>query len=72
MSQFNEVALEVHNLNHSMTMTTIKNGLRLCPFPFSLEKRSSIDFFEMLVRAEKYACTKEGYGTHASQIIPFA
>ena len=40
-------------------MAAMKGGLRFSRFFFSLEKRFSTDYTEMLARAEKYANAKE-------------
>lgn len=68
MSLFKEAALEVYNLDHSIAMIAMKNGLQQCPFLFFLKKRPLVDFSEILVRVEKYACAEEGYGTHVPSI----
>lgn len=60
VSQINEVALEVYNLDHSVSMTTLKSGFQQYPFLFSLEKRLAANFSEILLRVEKYACAEEG------------
>lgn len=58
------MALEVYNLDHVVTMTVMKSELQSCPFLFSLKKRESIDFSEILTRAEKYMHTEEAYEVH--------
>lgn len=51
-------------------MTTLKSSLQQCPFLFFLEKRLFTNFFEMLVRAKKYAQVEEGHDAHLHQFIP--
>lgn len=63
------MVLDVHNLDHSITMTTLKSGLLQYPFLFSLNKMTSACFSEILIRAEKYAQAKEGYDSHMQQVI---
>lgn len=58
------MTFEVYNLNHSITMTTMKCGLQSCPFFFSLKKKPLADFFEMLTRAKKYVHVEKVYETH--------
>lgn len=72
ISRFNVATLEVYNLDHAVTMITIKSGLQRCPFLFSLEKRSSMDFSKMLARVEKYAHIEEmhkAYGPPPSLMV---
>ena len=40
-------------------MSAMKGGLRPSRFYFSLEKKFSTDFFEMLAQLEKYANVEE-------------
>ena len=46
-------------MDQTMAITVMKGSLRPSCFLFSLEKRFSMDYAEMLVRAEKYANVKE-------------
>lgn len=72
MSQFKKVALEVCNIDHAVSMTSIKYGLQQSPFLFSLEKRPALDFFEMLVRTEKYVRVKKACGAYGVPSTPTA
>lgn len=48
----------------------MKNDLQQFPFFLFFRKRPSMDFSEMLAKAKKYTCAKEGYGVHVLSIIP--
>ncbi|XP_010906743.1 uncharacterized protein [Elaeis guineensis] len=58
---FNTVILEVRNLDQSITMAVLKDGLLKNDLYYSLEKTYARDFADMLARVEKYARTDEAF-----------
>lgn len=51
--------LEVHDQDQSVTMLALKKGLKVSSFYYSLSKRFSLDFAELLAHANKYIKAKE-------------
>lgn len=62
MAYFKVVALEMQNLNEEVTLSAIKKGLQSSRFIFSLDKFPT-SYSELIVRAHKYACPKDGAAT---------
>ena len=56
---FNAVTLEITDLDQMITMMAMNGGLRPSMFLFSLKKRFSMDYAEMLFRVDKYANAEE-------------
>ena len=61
ITRFNTVTLEVTDLDQMVAMLAMKDTLKPSRFLFSLEKKFSISFFEMLSHAKKYANTEEAF-----------
>ena len=61
INRFNVAALEVRNLDQSVTMATLKGGLQKNDLLFSLEKKYPRDFADLLARAEGYARVEEAF-----------
>ena len=53
--------MEVTNLDQMVAMSAMKGALKPFRFFFSLEKKFSIGFFEMLSYAKKYANAEEAF-----------
>ena len=53
------VTLEICDLDQTVSMSTIKDGLRPSRFFFSMKKKFSADYVKLLTRAEKYAKAEE-------------
>ena len=53
------MTLEIIDLDQTLTMMAMKGKFRPSRFLFSLEKRFSMDYAEMLFRADKYANIEE-------------
>ena len=60
-NRFNIIALEVQNLDQSITMAALKGGLQKNNLLFSLEKKYPRDFADLLARAEGYARVEEAF-----------
>ena len=54
-NRFNVAILEVHDLDQSVAMASLKDGLLKNGLRYSLEKTYPYDFIDMLAREEKYA-----------------
>lgn len=59
MSRFNVAMLEILDLNHSVVMNVLKNGLRPSRFLLSIEKKFPKDLAELLSQADKYVNVEE-------------
>ena len=68
MSYFNAATLEMHDLDQSIVMTTMKDGLQKNSLFFSLEKKKSKDFIEMLDWAEKFVRAEEAFEKYGTSI----
>ena len=66
ITRFNATILEVSDLDQIVTMSIMKDDLRPIRFLFSLEKRFSTSFVEMLARAKKYANAEEAMSARRS------
>ena len=51
--------MEITDLDQTIAMTAMKDGLRPSRFLFSLEKRFPVDYAEMLSLADKYVNAEE-------------
>lgn len=74
MSQFNEVALQVYNLDHLIAMTAMKCGLKLCPFLLSLEEADD-KLLRNVSQGGEMCTDKESYDAHgppSTLMAPFA
>ena len=49
----------IKRFNYAMLEVPMKKGLRAFRFTFSLDKKYSINYSELLVRAQKYAQVEE-------------
>lgn len=70
MGRFNEVAFEVYNLYHAVAIIAMKCSLHQSSFLFPLENKLSMNFFQMLTRAKKYARAKEAYRAYVPPTSP--
>ena len=61
MAHFKMAMMEIHDLNHSVMKSTLKKVLKANSFYFSLTKRFSHDFIELLAHADKYINAKRGW-----------
>ena len=61
MSRFNIAALEVNNLDQSIAMVVLKEGLLKNDLLFFLEKKYPRDFTNMLAQAEGYARAEKAF-----------
>ena len=59
ISRFNTATLVISDLDQTVAMTAMKEGLKPSRFLFSLEKKFTVDYAEMLAQAEKYANAEE-------------
>ena len=59
VNRFNVAALEVRNLDQSVTMAALKGGLQKNDLLFSLKKKYPRDFTDLLARAEGYTRAEE-------------
>ena len=62
--------LKVIDLDQTIAMMAMKDGLRPSRFLFSLKKRFSMDYAEMLSRADKYANIEEAMTSKREPITP--
>lgn len=65
MSHFSVATFEVHELDYSVSMTTLKKGLYKYPFRFLLKKMYLYYFAKILAR-EEYSNAKEAYKLHGT------
>ena len=61
VNYFNAAALEVRNLDQSVTMAALKSDLQKNDLLFSLKKKYPRDFTDLLARAEGYARAEEAF-----------
>ena len=61
ITRFNTDTLEVIDLDQMVAMSAMKGALKPSRFFFSLEKKFSTSFLEMLSRAEKYPNVEEAF-----------
>ena len=61
ITRLNATTLEVMDLDQMVAMSAIKGALKPSRFLFSLKKKFSTIFSEMLSRAKKYANVKEAF-----------
>ena len=63
------MTLEITDLDQTVTMKAIKDGLRPSRFLFSLEKRFFADYAKMLSQAEKYANVEKAMASRRDPIV---
>lgn len=54
MARFKTATFEVYHLDNSMATLVLKRGLRLSRFSYSLDKKPSNSYVELLSHAQKY------------------
>lgn len=59
LDHFNVVMLKIRDLNHSVTISFLRRGLKPCNFFFSLEKRHYRDYAKLLAQPDKYVNAEE-------------
>lgn len=50
MAYFNAITLEIHDLNESMSMSAMKQGLQSSMSTFFLDKKFQKTYFELLMQ----------------------
>ena len=66
---FNAAALEVRNLDQSVAMAALKDGLQKNDLSFFLEKKYLRDFTDLLAWAEGYAQAEEAFNLKDKEAI---
>ena len=61
ITRFNTATLEMTDLDQMVTMSAMKGTLKPSRFLFSLEKKFSTSFFEILFRTKKYTNIEEAF-----------
>ena len=68
--RFNAATLKITDLDQTIAMTAMKDGLRPSKFLFSLKKSFPMDYAEMLSRADKYANAEEAMASKREPEVP--
>ena len=60
LARFKVATLKIYDLDDSLVMSTLKRGFRPSRITFLLDKKLAHSYSEVLLRAKKYICVKEG------------
>ena len=63
------MTLEITDLDQTVAMTAMKDGLKSSKFLFSLKKWFPVDYAEMLSREDKYANVEEAMSSKREPTI---